>query len=1501
MTRRRRLSLSGRKAPSHEGQLALRLRVTGEESWFACRGIFSAIYLRRHLARGPDMPSVGDVERAYQRILALWTENRTGLGNKNEAYLRTQFLSPILDLLGWSCIPEQNLPARYTTKKRPDYCLFGAPESQRRAASADTSEEVFREALTVLEAKQLGHPLDRVSARETPGWFPSQQVQDYLRHARDATGRRFFDWAILTNGKKWRLYCETAPFDAYFEFTLIDGEELCPPEAFRLFVALFRPAAYARDEEGGCLLDRLREESFNYQSELEGNLRRRVFDVLEDLANGYRGHGLNQITVADFQVLYESSLIFLYRLLFVLYAESRNILPVNTGPGANKRYREQFSIARLVSKLRDRQSSYSSDAFTDLYEELLKLFRLIDGGRREQNDACEVTRYNGGLFDSVTWPRIEKWRIGDATLANVLRQLIFAQPPARAGARQQQISTEETIDYSTLEVRQLGDIYEGLLGAHLDLDTDTGLLALRNEKGQNHRSGIFYTPDWIVRFLVQETLQPLLDGIEASLEVQAALRAKSDEKRRDNSFALGVARLNLVDPAMGSGHFLVRATEWLARKIIEHATTRRMTEQIVSHGERRRSREDILKDRRQPVSPSLSQQDAEIAYWRRRVVEACIYGVDTNPLAVELAKLSLWLTCIAADQPLNFLDHHLRCGNSLLGAAPEELALLPHEQKTSGEALQVGEGLTAALRSVIAENVDIEEEASTEMDVVKAKEARWKIAREKIAPFIKVANLWIAALDGLPLDQINYRTLALEAVAPDSLKSKERADAVKLRRSLAGALEEKTKALAPFHWQFEFPDVFFSPEGAPLPEPVRGFDAVLGNPPYISTHTSSAQAWRNALERRVGWLEDLYLHFTDLGFRILRPGGGFGFIVSDTFFTLASKQRMREWLQAHRLEILGQCDPFDATVDASIFVARKGEDPSVQTLFVQARPRRDAGGKTTEPEKFLGSLPSRDGIAWDGVTEVDGKTVRHAAHGPIRVHQVPSALWRGAQKQVFFEPRPATLRLFERFNEPVKKLVDEWWPRIETSVKFTAALPDLCAYHGGLSPGDVTLVGLVAEGGQGLASSNNARFLAWLEGTPKALEIAGRRQEWSQRWLASPKIETVFRELLSKNGGNVEKPTANGAAWEACVEPLRDRFTPAELGFGKTDLYRIAPKALLAGEEDFRFAWKERKAELLALWRKRGEFEPFWSSTLRLGGEEFDPAPLRKGLVSDENFCLLCPAIVRWFHAENEARRERKEDLLKREALGLRSSEFYDDPTDAPRIAAIYNGFSGRGIFVPFRKGDPEGNRWMDNEPLFIDWSAPSVDFLSQSPKSRWQGCEYFLAPGISWTRGANHVAIKAKIMGNGVFDVNAMKLRPVSEKVIRSEVLLALFNSDVFSFFLKRFLAHTWMAQISDLRMMPLVIPTPAQERRLRELAERAMEAKQLSFEDAPPSPELAAAVREVGEGLLAKAPAYLHPPAQLRLLTTAADALSILELAVNWEAEKLYGVEGLGPFDEF
>jgi len=254
----------------------------------------------------------------------------------------------------------------------------------------------------------------------------------------------------------------------------------------------------------------------------------------------------------------------------------------------------------------------------------------------------------------------------------------------------------------------------------------------------------------------------------------------------------------------------------------------------------------------------------------------------------------------------------------------------------------------------------------------------------------------------------------------------------------------------------------------------------------------------------------------------------------------------------------------------------------------------------------------------------------------------------------------------------------------------------------------------------------------------------------------------------------------------------------------------------------------------------------------------------------------------------------------------LRSAENYTDPADAPRIATIYNGLSGRGCWIPYSKGDADGNRWLSNQPLFIEWTAPNVRWLFENSGKPTKGSpvvrnsHLYLLPGVSWSDTGNHVALKARELPICINDVKSMRLTPVIPQIPPAS-FLALLNSDLVSYIEKKFINNTCMYQVNDLRQIPLVMPTPAQAATLEQLARLAMEAKRLVFAGQSPPHPLAAAVRALSDDLEQQAPSYLHPSARRKLLATAADCLEVIELAVNWHAEKLYGVESLGPFDEF
>lgn len=262
--------------------------------------------------------------------------------------------------------------------------------------------------------------------------------------------------------------------------------------------------------------------------------------------------------------------------------------------------------------------------------------------------------------------------------------------------------------------------------------------------------------------------------------------------------------------------------------------------------------------------------------------------------------------------------------------------------------------------------------------------------------------------------------------------------------------------------------------------------------------------------------------------------------------------------------------------------------------------------------------------------------------------------------------------------------------------------------------------------------------------------------------------------------GNAGSPTRDRAAWETAVHGLRERFTAQELGFGRTALFRIAPRSLIATATDYQFAWTRRKAKLLQHWKTAPELAGFWqqralfeerAASLRM--EAPDP--------TDEEFCRLLAGLRLWVREESARRSAQTngrgsllESPISEKALGLRSSEDYADPLDCPRIAAIYNGLGGLGQFVPFRKGDPEGSRWVDNEPLYIEWTEWVADWMFNNSGRREpnmpvvRNAGLYLTAGVTWSLHANHVSAKSRYQEPCIFDASSSRLTPIIPSLLR-------------------------------------------------------------------------------------------------------------------------------------
>jgi hypothetical protein len=566
-----------------------------------------------------------------------------------------------------------------------------------------------------------------------------------------------------------------------------------------------------------------------------------------------------------------------------------------------------------------------------------------------------------------------------------------------------------------MEIRHIGSIYEGLLEHHLRIaDEDLavvrekdrekfiplasasspkvgvrgscrviksypqGSIYLETDRGERKATGSYYTPDYIVKYIVENTVGPLLEekkkqALERSQNAQKeieslaksisaykaqlskatlhyvqgqaspfirkqyqdkidkeqnrleALRAQSDP----NSLLISeIQQIKVLDPAMGSGHFLVEATDFLARALVE-----------------------ALGASPQMEHPDFVEEvtEEDIRWARREVVERCIYGVDLNPLAVELAKLSLWLYTVSKGRPLSFLEHHLRLGNSLIGAKIEEIGRLP--AKVKGK-LMVRETLTPALSrrereteaeygqqlSLFDESAftqsafrmvggaqNIEKMPTDSVVQVKKKEEILATVLDPIRePYRKIADLWTSAFFRNDISQPVYQQ------AMSLLQGKTTTLSENVLSPYIARAEELREQKRFFHWELEFPEVFFDEHGRKKGNP--GFDVVVGNPPYIMLQNLPDERelfnYTISVYRVAQYKIDTYHLFIENAFVLAHADGFFSYITPNTFLKNKFCRKLRELLlKENSLEciiLIPEQVFLEASVDTAVFVVKKG-------------------------------------------------------------------------------------------------------------------------------------------------------------------------------------------------------------------------------------------------------------------------------------------------------------------------------------------------------------------------------------------------------------------------------------------------------------------------------------------------------------------------------------------------------------------------------------------------
>ena len=724
-------------------------------------------------------------------------------------------------------------------------------------------------------------------------------------------------WVVLTNGEQWRLLdaCALRRYEAFLEidlYHLLSGED--DPMAAYLFYRLLRlEDSLEYDEDSGknkldALIElstkateateRYLKTSVSYRLETPGGGDGIMAQLCMGLVHAIDPDRTKSFTAQERDAIYRDATYLLYRLLFILYAEARSLLPMDRDD-----YRA-VSLRNLIDEAVDlRQSPQkAADRPTSLWKQLSTLFSAI----QYSDEYLGIPAYNGGLFEDKDKPYLREYAIENKFLAEALCELAFLPDPEAD-------RPPEPIDYCDLSVRHLGSLYEGMIEYKLfiaseklyarrgkdnrvqylsaakaslkpnDEVVEPGKVYFAQSPQERKATGTHYTAEELVERLVQQTVMRLLAECWASFQPKleawlAEIEATPTEAGRvrlqnfvDSQIEAFVREqvlsLRICDMAMGSGHFLVYTAYAVTNFILQVLTST-------------------------PWDNPAINLDAN--YWRRLVVENCLYGVDINGMAVELAKLSLWLATMQAGRPLSFLNHHMKRGNSLMGARLEEITSVLTQSDLSKEtrATKIAEARGQYALREIPQVMQKIEQANRLLDKIAGRviaraediarqESDYDAVQELLQPYKRIGDLLVARDMGLKIADHELRAIAnaIEQGQDERLSEEQRA--------FIGKADSLLNSHETHHWELEYPRIFLAND---VSESVRGngFDVLVGNPPFLGGYKIGGELGRPFADYlRKAYVPakgqaDLCSHMFRRAFEIVRKGGYMGMVATNT-------------------------------------------------------------------------------------------------------------------------------------------------------------------------------------------------------------------------------------------------------------------------------------------------------------------------------------------------------------------------------------------------------------------------------------------------------------------------------------------------------------------------------------------------------------------------------------------------------------------------------------------
>lgn len=709
----------------------------------------------------------------------------------------------------------------------------------------------------------INDSLDRRRDNSGPRLSPHALVQEYLNKTED------YLYALVTNGIQLRLLRDATRLvrQSYLEFNL---EKMMEEELFADFAVLYRALHATRmprqkGEGESSIIEIYHQKSLEAGSRIRKKLSEAVEFSIKQMANGFLKHPENEMLraaisegnmSADAYYLYSLRLI--YRVLFLLVIEDRGLVFPDKGENTTKKQRETYFQYYSISHLRQIASRriYVDGNKHDLWESLKVTFRLFEEQQSAQKMGLQAL--GSGIFEPGALGVLSYSTIDNTHLLEMMHRLSFF--------RDDQRNIWVKVNYSDLDVEEFGSVYEGLLEYQPVFTDENSLPGFAFEEGDaRSKSGSHYTPEELVRPLIKHSLDYIIDDCLKkpqerlkNLPVNLPLKVMQEK---------ALQAITVCDVACGSGHILLSAARRIATELAKVRT-----------GE----------DQPSPTAMRTAMRDT---------IRQCIYGVDKNPLAVELCKVALWLEAHNPGEPLNFLDHHIKCGDSIVGLAhrselengiaDESFKTLPGDdkeiaktfrdknlrdrkervaastqlkadfEKTTGNSVQ---------ESMVEYKIFNQLPETTPEEIARKARAYQKFIGGKGYNFLKAMSDTQVAQFFIPKTTENKEALMTDADFRQILSGYKGWQDRKTAKSSVVALENRF-----FHWFLEFPEVFG--EG--------GFDCILGNPPFrggLFITTDNGPSYTSFIKfntSKAGSTTDLVSYFFRRAFDII---GNHGFM-----------------------------------------------------------------------------------------------------------------------------------------------------------------------------------------------------------------------------------------------------------------------------------------------------------------------------------------------------------------------------------------------------------------------------------------------------------------------------------------------------------------------------------------------------------------------------------------------------------------------------------------------